>query len=57
MKRRQFLGAGLALAGSWPFRGLTAVLRDVGDLPAKSLSGGDLLLRGSSVEAFAAGRR
>ena len=57
MKRRQFVGAGLALAATWPLRGLTAILKDVGDLPAKSLTGGDLLLRGSSVEAFAASLR
>jgi len=54
MKRRQFIGTGLALAAAWPMRGLAAVSTDFGDLPAKSLTGGDLLLRGSSVEAFAA---
>jgi FAD/FMN-containing dehydrogenase len=57
MKRRQFVGAGLALAATWPLRGFTAILKDVGDLPAKTLTGGDLLLRGSSVEAFAASLR
>jgi len=57
MKRRQFVGAGLALAATWPLRGFTSILKDVGDLPAKSLTGGDLLLRGSSVEAFAASLR
>ena len=54
MKRREFIGTGLALAAAWPMRGYTAVLKDVGDLPAKSLTGGDILLRASSVEAFAA---
>ncbi|MGB5132977.1 MAG: FAD-binding oxidoreductase [Steroidobacteraceae bacterium] len=55
MKRRQFVGAGLALAAAWPFRGFTSVLKGVGDLPAKSLTGADILLPGSSVEALAAG--
>jgi hypothetical protein len=54
MERRQFIGSGLALAAAWPMRGFTAVLGTAGDLPAKSLTGGDLLLKGSSVEAFAA---
>ncbi len=57
MKRRQFVGAGLALAAAWPFRGFTSVLKGVGDLPAKTLAGGDVLLQGSSVEAFAASLR
>jgi FAD/FMN-containing dehydrogenase len=34
-----------------------AMLKDVGDLSAKTLSGEDVLLRGSSVEAFAASLR
>jgi len=54
MKRRQFLGAGLALASTWPLSGWSAVLKNVGDLAAKSLDGADLILRGSSIEAFAA---
>lgn len=57
MKRRQFIGTGLALAAAWPMRGFAAALKDVGDLPAKTLSGDDVLLRGSSVEAFAASLR
>ena len=57
MKRRQFVGAGLALAAAWPFRGFTSVLTGVADLAAKSLTGGDVMLRGSSVEAFAASLR
>ena len=57
MKRREFVGAGLALAAAWPMRGFAAVLKELGDLPAKSLTGGDIVLRGSSVEAFAAGLR
>jgi len=57
MKRRQFIGTGLALAAAWPIRGLAATLKDLGDLPAKTLSGDDILLRGSSVEAFAASLR
>ena len=57
MKRRQFIGTGLALAASWPFRGFASVLTGVADLPAKSLTGSDVLLRGSTVEAFAASLR
>jgi len=57
MKRRQFIGASLALAAAWPFRNLSAVLTDIGDLPAKTLAGGELTLRGSSIEAFAASLR
>jgi hypothetical protein len=57
MKRRQFVGAGLALAATWPLRGFTSVLKGIGDVPAKTLSGGDTVLRGSSIEALAAGLR
>ena len=57
MKRRQFVGAGLALAATWPIRGFTSVLKGVGDLPAKTLAGGDVVLPGSSIEAFAASLR
>ncbi|MGH8197991.1 MAG: FAD-binding oxidoreductase [Steroidobacteraceae bacterium] len=57
MKRREFVGAGLALAATWPFPGRSAVLQKSGDLPAKSLDGADLMLPGSSVEAFAASLR
>ena len=57
MKRREFVGAGLTIAAAWPMRGLSATLKNLGDLPAKSLSGGDILLRGSSLEAFAASLR
>ena len=57
MKRREFVGAGLALAAAWPLRGWSAVLKNVGDVAAKSLDGGDLTLRGSSIEEFAASLR
>ncbi len=57
MKRRQFVGAGLALAATWPLRGFTSVLKGVGDLPAKTLAGGDAMLPGSSIEALAASLR
>ena len=57
MKRREFVGAGLALAAAWPITGWSAVLKNVGDLAAKSLDGADLTLPGSSVEAFAASLR
>ena len=39
MKRREFVGAGLTLAAAWPFRGWSAVLKNVGDVGAKSLDG------------------
>ena len=57
MKRREFVGAGLALAASAPLRGWSAILKDVGDVAAKSLDGAALTLSGSSVEAFAASLR
>ena len=46
MKRREFVGAGLALTAAWPLKGWSAVLKNVGDVAAKSLDGGDLVLRG-----------
>ena len=57
MKRREFVGAGLALAAAWPLRGWSAVLKNVGDVAAKSLDGADIALRGSSIEDFAASLR
>ncbi len=57
MKRREFVGAGLALSAAWPLSGWSAVLKGVRDLPVKTFDGGDLLLPGSSVEAFAASLR
>jgi hypothetical protein len=57
MKRREFVGAGLTLATAWPLSGWSAVLKNVGDVVAKTLEGADLTLSGSSVEAFAASLR
>jgi len=57
MKRRQFVGAGLALAATWPLRGFSSVLKGVGDLSAKTLAGGDVTLPASSIEALAASLR
>lgn len=57
MKRRDFVGAGLALAAAAPFRGWSAVLKDVGDVSAQSFDGAELTLAGSSVRDFAAGLR
>ena len=57
MKRREFVGAGLALASTWPLTGWSVVLKNVGDVAAKSLDGGDLNLPGAAVEDFAAGLR
>jgi hypothetical protein len=54
MKRRQFVGMAIALTAGLPFRGFASTPAAVPDLPAKSLDGADLLLRGSSVEALAA---
>src|SRR5258708_14949216 len=56
-QRREFVGPGLALAATWPLRGFTSVLKGVGDLPAKSLAGGETVLPGSTVEALAASLR
>ena len=57
MKRREFVGAGLALSATWPLRALSATLGKVGDLAARSLDGGEITLRGSSVTDFAASLR
>ncbi len=57
MQRRQFVGSGLALAATLPLRGFAAGLKDIGEVPAKSLAGGEIVLPGSSVEAFAASLR
>lgn len=57
MKRRDFVGAGLALSAAWPLRGWSAILKDVGSIAAKTLDGSDVTLAGSSVEDFAAGLR
>jgi hypothetical protein len=57
MKRRQFIGAGLAVAAGFPFRGFTAVAGKVPDLPARTLDGGELTLRGTDVESLAASLR
>ncbi|MGH8204527.1 MAG: FAD-binding oxidoreductase [Steroidobacteraceae bacterium] len=57
MKRREFVGAGLSLAATWPLEGWSAVLENVGDVAAKSLDGADLTIPGSSVEDFAASLR
>jgi len=57
MKRRQFVRAGLGLAAAWPLRGFSSVIKGVGDVQAKTLAGGQIVLPGSSVEALAAGLR
>jgi FAD/FMN-containing dehydrogenase len=57
MKRRQFVGSGLALAATWPLRGFTSVLKGVADTPAMSLSGKEITLQGSAIEALAASLR
>ena len=55
MKRRQFVASGLALGAAWPLRGFTSVLKGVGEISAKTLSGGEVALPGSAVEALAGG--
>jgi FAD binding domain/Berberine and berberine like len=55
MKRREFIGTGLALAAAWPLKGWSAVLKDVGDVAAKMLDGGDVNLPGKAVADLAAG--
>jgi FAD/FMN-containing dehydrogenase len=57
MRRRHFVGAGLALAASWPLRGFTSVLKGVGDVPARTLAGGETVLPGSAIEALAGALR
>ena len=57
MKRREFVGAGLALSTAWPLRGWSAVLKDVGDVAARSLDGADFNLASSSVQDFATSLR
>jgi hypothetical protein len=57
MQRRQFVGSGLVLAATWPLRGFPSVLKDVGDVPARSLAGGETVLPGSAIEALAASLR
>ncbi len=57
MKRREFVAGSLTLSAAWPLRGWSAVLKDVGDVVAKSLDGADVTLRGKDVADFAAGLR
>ena len=57
MRRRRFIGSGLALAAAWPLRGFTSVLKGVGETPVKTLGGAQAALPGSAIEAFAAGLR
>jgi hypothetical protein len=57
MKRRTFIGSSLALAALAHTRGVTGVLAAAGDLPARSLDGGEILLPASSVEGLAGNLR
>ena len=54
MQRRQFVGSGLAVAATWPLRGFASALKGVGNVPAKSLAGGEIVLPASTIEALAA---
>jgi FAD/FMN-containing dehydrogenase len=53
MKRRRFVSSAVALAATLPMRGFSTALKNVGDVHAKTLAGGDITLKGSSVEALA----
>src|SRR5580698_8896112 len=57
MRRRQFVGSGLAAAASWPLRGFTSALKGVGEVPAMGLGGGATVLRGADIQALAASLR
>jgi hypothetical protein len=57
IQRRQFVRSGLALAADRPLRGFNSVLKGVGDVPARSLAGGDTVPPGSAIEALAASLR
>ena len=58
MKRRDFIRSGVALAAvASPVRSIAEVLAARGDLPARMLDGGEVLLRASSVEALAGNLR
>ena len=57
MKRRDFVTAGVAIASAWSLRGWSAVLKNVGDVAARSLDGAELNLPGAAVADFAAGLR
>jgi hypothetical protein len=57
MKRREFAASGLALASAWSLRGFASVLNGVGDVSAKKLTGGEIALPGTAIEALAAGLR
>lgn len=57
MKRRHFVGSGLALAATLPLRGFASVLKGISDVPARSLAGGEMLLPGSAIEALAGSLR
>ena len=57
MKRREFIGAGLALGASVPLRGWSAVLGNAGDIAAKSLDGRNIALEGAAVADLAARMR
>jgi FAD/FMN-containing dehydrogenase len=57
LKRRQFIGAGLAAATAWPLRGWPAALEHAVDVTAKSLEGADVALRSKDLSDFAAGLR
>jgi len=58
MKRRLFLQASVGAAALWPARMLLADgVAPLADLSAKSLTGGDLTLRGVDIRDLAAGMR
>jgi hypothetical protein len=54
MKRRQFVGSGIALASIWPLRSLAGLRKQSADVPAKSLTGSDIVVQGSAIETLSA---
>lgn len=57
MRRREFVGAGLSLGAAWSLKGWSAILKNPGEIAAKTLDGSDVTLAGKSLEDFAAGLR
>jgi FAD/FMN-containing dehydrogenase len=54
VKRRQFVGSGLALAATLPLRGFTSALNIAGDVPARDLDGNEAVLPRSAIKTLAA---
>jgi FAD binding domain/Berberine and berberine like len=57
MRRRHFVGSGLALAATYPLKGFASLPKGVGDVPARTLSGGEIVLPGADIEGLSASLR